>query len=155
MNLVKASSVLYPILGENVSDIILRYMIYDEPIIAIEKPNMYRFFVDNDLCTDRIKELYDSLKTAYDSPGDCYRAYIEHRDCKMHKDCDEENDLDPEYELDLRDIIFNSSKTPKWMIFTDESINSILTDISNGVLTDELREVFLLDLKLEHNQLEI
>ena len=88
MNFAKASSVLYPILGENVSDIILSFMKPSNATlksmqIDSSKINTYKFCKSIGL-TKWYNEIFDEMMKTFNSTGDCGKAIINKRDCKDH-----------------------------------------------------------------------
>lgn len=133
MNLVKASTILYPILGENVSDIILSYMKLKKPKVMVKNPNMHKVFKKHGLMTSKIDDMFQYLENIYsgnhcrkeitndeycrihghncpDVVEDCWKAYIENRDCKKcGKDCK------IRYDIDLQRKILVIINIPTWI----------------------------------------
>ena len=97
MNLVKASTILYPILGENVSDIVLGYM----SVIHYENANNDKFKVNEDrvnlhnFCNQRYLNnynlgifvtdfIFEILNNIWKENRDCNRLRIQGKNCIGH-----------------------------------------------------------------------
>ena len=65
MNLVKASSVLYPIFGENVSDIILNYMVPTKRKSHMDKSNLRQYCIDYGIKLSFVDPAYCELSNIF------------------------------------------------------------------------------------------
>lgn len=145
MNLVKASIILYPILGENVSNIILSYMKPNIPKIKPKRPNMYKFFKENGLVLSKVDRAYDDLKHYYEEgESDCYKSAIDHRECK--------DERDPGHicsQCDLDGMIMEYSKFSKWVEFSDSTADALSREIERSRIETHFRKAFLVDYYLD------
>ena len=123
MNLVKASSILYPILGENVADIVLSYMKPKKRKAIINKPNMRKFFIDNDLWLYKINDACRLFK-AYPPDIECCKSLLEDRDCKDHPiRCQRHEDF--KEDCDVIAII----AMPEWVGYSETRLIDRITTI--------------------------
>ena len=143
MNFAKASSILYPILGENVADIILSYMKPKKRKVITDKPNMYKLFKKYKLKIYKIDHTYNLLKHAYFS-NNCNKEFIENRECKIHGDYSWEH----RYCLGVLRETLDIIDTPNWMIINDYLYDSILEDMEDNDIDILILEAFVADLKL-------
>ena len=82
MNFAKASSVLYPILGENVADIVLSYMKPKKRKVITDKRNMFEFFKNNNLRLSEIDHIYQNLKQKLSPNMECLQLLLDRKDCR-------------------------------------------------------------------------
>ena len=132
MNLVKASTILYPILGENVSDIVLIYMECNDMEIKIDKPNMYKFFTENDLRLNRLDIVYEMLQRC---SRKCIILYTINSKCNKHNEC-----------MNLfKYYVFAICKIPIAIFDNANSIESVVDIIHKSNLFKYLFEAYLKD----------
>lgn len=110
MNFAKASTILYPILGENVSDVILNYLKPSKSTIYDDHPNMYEYFKQSGMKYDIINEMYNYLEEFY-SRSECHKSTIENRLCRNHpNECQIEDDHVCHHECDQESNVWYGSK---------------------------------------------
>lgn len=148
MNFIEASDVLYPVLGKNISKIALGYMIPNEELIRSDKPNMSEFLIDHKIDLSKMDHIYSLIKQYYDKEIDCYKSYIENRDCN---ECGEY--CGGRYDLRVEYLLLYNAKLPGWICLDDRNVRDALSmHISDDdILCKGLLEAFLKDLKLETN----
>lgn len=149
MNLVKASSVLYPILGENVGDIILSYMIPNEQEYKKDRLYLCQFCVENGLNISYVDQLFEELKKMYDSNEWC-KLKMEYDDCKLHGlECNFAGECS--WNGELYRLICDSSVFPNWFSSNIDALKDdyrMQEEIQEDFEITELFKAFLLDLKL-------
>lgn len=155
MNFAKVSVVLYPILGENGSDIVLSYMIPDLYKHTGRRNNMYEFFDRNELDMTKLDETFEALKEIYDEDGkfeefrrsvhrtECNQSWMTNTECKS---CDKIHDYS--YNYDICGLIMIASNFPDWVDLDDRAHENLTRDIREG-MQDNLIEAFLKDYKME------
>ena len=154
MNFAKTSLVLHPILGENVTDIILGYMtIYDNTNnelkydVLPDRRNVHKFcdqYLNNykrhNFATNTV---FEELKNIYDNFDDCGKSIIEQRLCKDHY-----HRCALHEELSAKKIILRQSMFSKWMLNNDGVWKNIVTNIKISELDVKLYNAFLEDMNV-------
>lgn len=134
MNLVKASAILYPILGENVGDIVLSYVIPDKYKYTGNNHNLHEFFNDNDLDSAKIDETFDNIKRIH-SENECNRGYMKYEGCTLHgRAC--YDDVDEKY--DLYSMLFRLSSKPEWL-----QVDAVYEAWRDYAFEEQLKEIFI------------
>lgn len=146
MNLVKASSVLYPILGENIGDIILNYMVPNDYPRGIDRPNLRKFCVDYSVDQDNVDHIFGFLKKDYEKYGDCGKAYMENKICPEHK-----NNCEISMYFDTEFLIIWNTILPKWYDIKLILRDGLLQYAQDCGVDKSCHQAFIADLKLEES----
>lgn len=144
MNLVKASSVLYPILGENVSDIILKYLKPTKKKTQPDKPNLYGFFDEYVLDKSQIDRIFEELRDIHDE-NECNESWMTNKNCVVHEEiCEDCMD-----DYDLEKLILDTLNLPIWISDRYGMIRQKIRDnIDHFGLVRKMINAFIADLSI-------